>query len=86
MDLKMLFGLGKPDIKKMEKDKDIKGLMNLLKYTNDESVRREAAFAIGKITDSSTMEHPNLNDENSDLQGKNKEYMVKTEKFRLKSL
>ena len=74
MDIKKVFGMGKPDIKKMEKDKDIKGLIKLLKFTNDESVRREAAFAIGKITDSSTMEYPNLNDENSDVSSNNEEY------------
>ncbi|MBZ2165428.1 HEAT repeat domain-containing protein [Methanobacterium spitsbergense] len=74
MDIKKLLGMGKPDIKKMEKDKDIKGLMNLLKYTNDESVRRDAAFAIDKITDSSITEHPNLNEENSYLQSKSEEY------------
>ena len=65
---KMVFGLGKPDIKKMEREKDIKGLMRALKYNNDESIRREAAFAIGKITslDIQTPE-TQLNDEKSDL-------------------
>jgi len=48
--IRMVFGLGKPDIKKMEREKDIKGLMRALKFNNDESIRREAAFAIGKIT------------------------------------
>ena len=65
---KMVFGLGKPDIKKMEREKDIKGLMRALKYNNDESIRREAAFAIGKIT-SPDIQTPEtqLNDEKSDL-------------------
>ena len=65
---KMVFGLGKPDIKKMENEKDIKGLMRALKYNNDESIRREAAFAIGKIT-SPDIQTPEtqLNDEKSDL-------------------
>lgn len=49
MDLKNLFGLKKPDIKKMEMERDIEGLTRLLKFENDESVRRDAAFAIGKI-------------------------------------
>ena len=65
---KMVFGLDKPDIKKMEREKDIKGLMRALKYNNDESIRREAAFAIGKIT-SPDIQTPEtqLNDEKSDL-------------------
>lgn len=50
MDLKKILGLQKPDIKKMEREGDIKGLTRLLKFEQNESVRREAAFAIGKIT------------------------------------
>lgn len=50
MDLKRILGLNKPDIKKMEREKDIKGLTRLLKFEQDESVRKEAAFVIGKIT------------------------------------
>ncbi|UTB32204.1 MAG: HEAT repeat domain-containing protein [Methanobacterium sp. ERen5] len=34
----------------MERKGDIKGLTRLLKFEQDESVRREAAFAIGKIS------------------------------------
>jgi HEAT repeat protein len=52
MDFKVILGLGKPDIKKMEKEKDIKGLIRAMGYDNDESIRKEAAFALGKITDS----------------------------------
>jgi HEAT repeat protein len=51
MDFKKLFGFSKPDIKKMEREKDLAGLMRLLKFENDETVRRDAAFAIGKISD-----------------------------------
>ncbi len=50
MDLRNLLGLKKPDIKRMESERDIEGLTRLLKYDYDESVRRDAAFAIGKIT------------------------------------
>lgn len=50
MDLRNFLGLKKPDIKKMEQEHDIEGLTRLLKFENDESVRREAAFSIGKIT------------------------------------
>jgi bilin biosynthesis protein len=52
MDFKIILGLGKPDIKKMEREKDIKGLIRAMGYDNDESIRKEAAFALGKITDS----------------------------------
>jgi HEAT repeat protein len=52
MDFKLILGLGKPDIKKMEKEKDIKGLIRAMGYDNDEHIRKEAAFALGKITDS----------------------------------
>jgi HEAT repeat protein len=51
MDFKLILGLGKPDIKKMEKEKDIKGLIRAMGYDNDESIRKEAAFSLGKITD-----------------------------------
>jgi bilin biosynthesis protein len=54
MGIKKILGLEKPDIKKMERNKDIKGLMNALTFENDESIRRDAAFALGKISDSST--------------------------------
>ena len=86
MDLKTVFGMGKPDIKKMEKDKDIKGLIKLLKFTNDESVRRAAAFAIGKITDSNTMEYPNLKDENSDVKSNTEEYDSEIEEISVEKL
>lgn len=52
MDFKLILGLGKPDIKKMEREKDIKGLIRAMGYDNEESIRKEAAFALGKITDS----------------------------------
>jgi HEAT repeat protein len=52
MDFKIVLGLGKPDIKKMERENDIKGLIKAMGYDNDESIRKEAAFALGKITDS----------------------------------
>ena len=52
MDFKLILGLGKPDIKKMEREKDIKGLIRAMGYDNDETIRKEAAFALGKITDS----------------------------------
>ncbi len=54
MGIKNILGLEKPDIKKMERNKDIKGLMKALTFENDESIRRDAAFALGKISDSST--------------------------------
>ena len=54
MGIKKILGLEKPDIKKMERNKDVKGLMNALTFENDESIRRDAAFALGKISDSST--------------------------------
>lgn len=52
MNFKLILGLGKPDIKKMEKEKDIKGLIRAMGHDNDEYIRKEAAFALGKITDS----------------------------------
>ncbi|MGB9200914.1 HEAT repeat domain-containing protein [Methanobacterium sp.] len=52
MDFKLILGLGKPDIKKMEREKDIKGLIRAMGYDNAETIRKEAAFALGKITDS----------------------------------
>ena len=40
----------KPNVKKMERDKDIYGLIEALKH-NDLDVRREAAIALGEIGD-----------------------------------
>ena len=63
MGLKNILGLEKPDIKKMERNKDVKGLMKALSFENDESIRRDAAFALGKISDSSTVD-PIINELN----------------------
>ena len=63
MGLKTVLGLEKPNIKKMEQNKDVKGLMKALNFENDESIRRDAAFALGKISDSSTVD-PIINELN----------------------
>jgi HEAT repeat protein len=63
MGLKNILGLEKPDIKKMERNKDVNGLMKALSFENDESIRRDAAFALGKISDSSTVD-PIINELN----------------------
>lgn len=70
MDIKKILGLNKPDIKKMEREKDIIGLTRLLKFDQDESVRREAAFAIGKIT------APNSEEAENDIMEKSVEELV----------
>lgn len=46
----MIFAFGKPDIKKMEKEKNISGLIEALN-SNQIQVRREAAFSLGKVGD-----------------------------------
>jgi HEAT repeat protein len=66
MDFKLILGLGKPDIKKMEKEKNIKGLIRAMGYDNDESIRKEAAFALGKITDSQSPIYT-IKNENTEL-------------------
>jgi HEAT repeat protein len=63
MGIKRILGLEKPDIKKMERNKDVKGLMKALTFENDESIRRDAAFTLGKISDSSTVD-PIINEVN----------------------
>jgi HEAT repeat protein len=68
MDFKLILGLGKPDIKKMEKEKDIKGLIRAMGYDNDEYIRKEAAFALGKITDSQSPIYT-IRNENTTLEG-----------------
>ena len=67
MDFKIILGLGKPDIKKMEREKDIKGLIKAMGYDNDESIRREAAFVLGKITDSQSPIYT-IKNENTELE------------------
>ena len=66
MDFKIILGLGKPDIKKMEREKDIKGLIRAMGYDNDESIRKEAAFVLGKITDSQSPIYT-IKNENTEL-------------------
>ncbi len=51
----MLFGFGKPDVKDMEKKNDVNGLIKALRYENDVQVRREAAYILGKIGNSSAV-------------------------------
>ncbi len=62
MDFKNILGLGKPDIKKMEREKNIHGLLRAMRYDNDEDIRKEAAFALGKITDPDSSLYPNENE------------------------
>jgi bilin biosynthesis protein len=66
MDFKNILGLGKPDIKRMEREKNIRGLVRAMGYDNDEVIRKEAAFALGKITDPESSLYPKEN-ENSKL-------------------
>ena len=44
-----LFGLLKPNVKKMESQEDIEGLVHALGYKKDSSIRIEAALALGRI-------------------------------------
>ena len=67
MDFKLILGLSKPDIKKMEKEKDIKGLIRAMGYDNDEYIRKDAAFALGKITDSESPIYT-IRNENTELE------------------
>lgn len=52
----MLFGFGKPDVKDMEKKKDVDGLIKALGYEKDVQVRREAAYMLGKVGNSSAVD------------------------------
>lgn len=45
----MVFGLGRPNIEKMENKKDIEGLIKALNYKKDDDVRKTAASVLGKI-------------------------------------
>ncbi len=44
-----IFGLFKPNVKKLEKKRDIEGLVKALGYKKDSRVRLEAAVALGRI-------------------------------------
>lgn len=50
-----LFGFGQPNVIKMEREKDIDGLIDALSY-DDNNVRRSAANALGKIGDPRAVE------------------------------
>jgi HEAT repeat protein len=53
--LDFLFWL-KPNIKRMESRKDVRGLIKALKYKRDSFVRTEAARALGAIGDARAVE------------------------------
>lgn len=61
----MVFGLGKPNIEKMEKNEDVKGLIKALKYKKDSLIRTHAADALGDIGDTRAVDPliKSLNDE-----------------------
>jgi HEAT repeat protein len=44
-----LFGIFKPNVKKMEAKEDIEGLVRALGYKKDPSIRKDAAMALGRI-------------------------------------
>lgn len=46
----MVFGLGKPNVEKMEKKRDVDGLVKALKYKKDVDVRISAAIALCRIS------------------------------------
>ena len=46
-----MFGFGKPNVEKMERKKDIEGLIKALGYEKDTGVRSKAAIALGNIRD-----------------------------------
>ena len=52
----MVFGLGKPNIEKLEKKRDINGLVKALNYEKDEDIRGNAAYALGVIGDVQAVE------------------------------
>jgi hypothetical protein len=45
----MIFGLGKPNVKKMKKQQNIHGLIQALSYEKDDFIGREAMQALGEI-------------------------------------
>jgi HEAT repeat protein len=54
--LEMIFGLGKPNIEKMENKKDIEGLIKALNYKKDDDIRKTAASILGKFGDARAVE------------------------------
>lgn len=52
----MLFGFGKPNIEKMGRKKDVRGLIKALEYENFWDVRSSAAVALGNIGDARAVE------------------------------
>ena len=46
---KVKMSLFKPKVEKMKAKKDVKGLINALKYKKVSDVRKSAAFALGDI-------------------------------------
>lgn len=54
----MVFGLGKPNIKKLEKKGDVKGLIKALVYQKDPEILRGAVGALGRIGSHEVVEPP----------------------------
>ncbi|MCK4736590.1 MAG: HEAT repeat domain-containing protein [Methanophagales archaeon] len=51
-----IFDLFKPDVEKLEKKKDVQGLIKALQYKKDRDVRGAAAKALGNIRDKRAVE------------------------------
>jgi len=66
----ILNGFSKPNIKKLEREKDVQGLINALK-SEDVNIRSEAANAFTRIRDESLVDLliNALDDENTDVRG-----------------
>jgi HEAT repeat protein len=64
-----MFGLFKPNIEKMERKKDIEGLIKALGYRKDSVVRVKAAMALGRIGGKSILDSlaEALKDEDSNV-------------------
>ena len=51
----MVFGMGKPNIKKMQREKNVEELIKLLEH-EDKKVRTKAVYALGEIGDTRAVE------------------------------
>jgi HEAT repeat protein len=54
----LVFGLNKPNIKKMQEDLDVEGLIKALNYQESAQIRADAARALGVIGEQRASETP----------------------------
>ena len=52
----MLFGIGRPDVQSLKRNKDIEGLIKAINYRWDKEIQKTAAKCLGELGDKRAIE------------------------------